>query len=153
MLRRLLVPCLGALLVACGDGLGPTTDLDLLRISVRITPDTIVAGAPADVAVTLTNPTVRALEVSMCPIYFWVEDPARGAVVGGSRSLACILLSPLVYQPLRFAPLESKTITLRWNGTETQGVSPGQYLVYGWVNVPDRASPPADLVVLAAPAN
>lgn len=148
-IRRLarLLPVIA--LAACEATSAPTTDLDALLLSVSVSPATVIAGASANIKLTVANPTLRTVEFQTCPIYFWVEDAQTGAMVGGSRSLGCLAVA-LVYDPVRLGPFESRTFTWRWTGVETQDVPPGRYRLYGWLGWEQRASTPVAVAVVAA---
>lgn len=148
MHRLCLAGFLALAMTSCGDSIIGTYahDPGAIQVSVRIQPGSIVAGSPASVLLTLKNMSPRYVEISSCPIYFWVEG-SGGQVVGGSRSIGCFGGS-FVYQPLRFGPFEAKTFTFHWQ--ETQSVPPGVYNVFGWVGFEQRASPPAQVTVLPA---
>jgi hypothetical protein len=124
----------------------PVSDLNAIAVSVSVAPNTIVAGAKANVLVSLRNTSARPVEISACPIYFWVQGKS-GQIVGGSNGVYCIA-GMLVYQPLRFDPFERKQFTFEWG--ETQNVAPGLYDVFGWVNLPERASTPVRITVVPA---
>ena len=139
---------------ACRDANAPANDVDAVQVSVRVDPQIVVAGSAATVFVTLRNPLPRAVEVSSCATYFWIQN-GRGDVVAGSRAIFCALVarSSLVYIPLRLKPFEARTLEYTWPGTETQAVPLGQYFAYGWFNDAEHISTPAQLsvVVTAAP--
>jgi hypothetical protein len=145
-MTRLGWTSLALALVACHESTGPRNDLDALRIGVRVVPNRIVAGTPATINITLTNPLSRPLTVSSCPIYFWVQN-AFGQVVGGDRSGICVAFA-LVYLPLTLQPSETRTISFQWPATETLTVPPGMYRAYGWVNDAAHASAPALVTIL-----
>ena len=147
-MRRLCSIAFLALLVAsCHESpTPPVFDLDAIAISVSVVPDAIVAGAKANVVVSLRNTSARPVEISACPIYFWVQG-VGGEIVGGSNGIACYLAA-LVYQPLQFAPFERKQLAFEWG--ETQNVAPGLYDVFGWANRPEHASTPVRITVLPA---
>lgn len=149
MRRLCLTGFLALTLASCNDSsTAPVSDLDALQISVRAEPATIVAGTAANVVLTLKNPLNRPVVVSACPIYFRVVGDG-GQIVGGSNGGVC-LAAASIYAPLRFDPLETKTVTRQWLASETQGVPPGVYDLFGWVNDPARASPPACITVVPA---
>ena len=133
-MRRSYLICLLALLPSCKEPpAGPAkTDLDAIRVSVRVQPTTVVAGTAATVIVTLKNTSAQPVAISSCPIYFWVQGQS-GQIVGGSNLIACVAAT-LVYIPLRFDPLETKTLTFTWSAAETQNVPAGAYDVFGWAN-------------------
>lgn len=138
------------LLSACRDSsAAPVRDLDAIRVSVRVQPGTVVVGQPTSVVLTLRNSVARPVEVSACPIYFWVQG-SGGEIVGGSNLMYCVTAT-LVYQPLRFRPLETKTLSFIWLPGETQTVPPGTYDVFGWVNEPEHHSAAARVTVQPAP--
>jgi hypothetical protein len=147
-MHRLCSIALLALLVASCDEspTAPGSDLDAVAIGVSVAPTTIVAGAKASVVVALRNTSAHPVEISACPIYFWVQG-SGGQIVGGSDGVFCFEGS-LVYQPLRFGPFERKQITFEWN--ETQNVAPGLYDIFGWANLPEHASTPVPITVLPA---
>lgn len=147
-MRSLCSIALLALLVASCDEspTSPVSDLNAIAISVSVAPTTIVAGAKASVVVSLRNTSTRPVEISACPIYFWVQG-SGGQIVGGSNGVFCIA-GTIVYQPLILGPFERKQLTFEWS--ETQNVAPGLYDVFGWVNLPERASTPARITVLPA---
>lgn len=150
-MRRLCLTCVLMLaLVSCSESTGPIRDLDALQISVRAEPETIVAGSAVSVVLTLRNTLLRRVEVSACPIYFWVAG-GNGQIVGGSNGILCFAFAgTFVYQPLLFAPFETKTMTFQWLASETQSVPAGVYDVFGWVNDSAHVSPPARITVLPA---
>jgi len=149
MRRLYLTALLAALLSACKDSTAPLRDLDAIRVSVRVEPASVVVGQPTSVVLTLRNSTAYPVEISACPIYFWVEG-SDGEIVGGSNLLYCVARG-LVYQPLRFSPLESKTLSFVWLPGETQTVPAGTYDVFGWVNEPEHHSAAARVTVQPAP--
>ena len=140
-----LVPALA--LAACQESAAPITDLDALQLSVSVSPATVTAGTPADIRLTIANPTMRTIEFQACPIYYWVDDSETGALVAGSRSIGCIAASS-VYNPIFLEPFESKVFTWRW--TETEGVPAGRYRAYGWIDWEPRVSAPVAVEVVAA---
>jgi hypothetical protein len=144
-----LTALLAALLSACKDSTAPLRDLDAIRVSVRVDPASVVVGQTTSVVLTLRNSTAYPVEISACPIYFWVEG-SGGEIVGGSNLLFCVK-GTLVYQPLHFRPLESKTLTFIWLPGETQTIPAGTYDVFGWVNEPDHHSAAAQVTVQPAP--
>ena len=93
----------------------------------------------------MKNTASRPVEISACPIYFWVQG-AEGQIVGGSNLLYC-LAGTLVYQPLVLKPFETKTLTFSWLAGETVVIPPGPYDVFGWVNDPAHRSAPARITV------
>src|SRR2546422_4795100 len=113
-MRRLLLPGFVVLLVAsCQSSTGvPIQDLDAIRVAVRVEPATVANGTTASVVLTLKNTASRPVEISACPIYFWVQS-ANGQIVGGSNLLYCIA-GAFVYQPLVLKPFETKTMTFSW---------------------------------------
>lgn len=135
-------------LASCTDTTAPLNDLSAIAVAVRVEPQTIVAGQPASITLTLTNTRPWPVVISQCPIYFAVKNES-GTVVGGSESIACLLTS-LVYQPLEFGRRESKTLAFQWLGSQTQDVPAGVYRVFGWANNPEHASPAAQITVLSA---
>lgn len=142
-----LTALLAVLLSACKDSTAaPVRDLDAIRVSVRVQPGTVVVGQPTSVVLTLRNSTPYPVEISACPIYFWVQG-SGGEIVGGSNLLYCVR-GTFVYQPLHFRPLESKTLTFIWLPGETQTVPAGTYDVFGWVNEPTHHSAAARVTVL-----
>jgi len=146
MRRFCLAALLAVLFSACKDTTAaPVHDLDAIRVSVRVDPGTVVVGQPTSVVLTLKNSVARPVEISACPIYFWVQG-SGGEIVGGSNLLYCVA-GTFVYQPLRFSPLESKTLTFIWLPGETQTVPPGAYDVFGWVNDADHHSAAARVTV------
>lgn len=145
-MRRLgLIGFLVLLLPACKPSTAPKNDLDAIQVSVRVEPNVVVSGTTATITLTLKNTALHSVEVSQCPIYFWVQG-ASGQIVGGSNLMYCIA-GTLVYQPLRFAPLETKTLTFAWLAGEAQEVPPGNYDVFGWVNEPAHRSAAARITV------
>lgn len=151
-MRRLAwTAVLAITVVSCSESsTSPVSDLDAIDVKVKAQPSTIVAGAPTNVILTLSNTSARAVEVSACPIYFWVEMrtalPEPGPIVGGSKSMGCVAAF-LIYQPLVFKPFETKTMTFEWRET---AVPAGTYFVVGWVNDPAHDSPAAAVRVLPA---
>lgn len=149
MHRFCLTAGLAIALVSCRESTEPGTviyDLNAIQVGVRVAPGTIAAGASANVSVTLKNTVAHPVEISSCPIYFWVQG-SGGRIVGGSNAIAC-LAGTFVYMPLKFRPFETKTIQFEWQ--ETQNVAAGVYDVFGWVNDPQRASSPARITVISA---
>ncbi len=146
MRQLYLTALLAALLSACKDSTAPLRDLDAIRVSVRVEPASVLVGQPTSVVLTLRNSTPYPVEISACPIYFWVEG-SGGEIVGGSNLMFC-LAGTFVYQPLRFSPLESKTLSFVWLPGETQSVPAGTYDVFGWVNEPTHHSAAARVTVL-----
>lgn len=146
-MRRLSLPGCIVLLVCCHGSTGPAPsyDLDAIHVAVRVEPTTVVAGTTANVVLTLKNTVARPVEISACPIYFWVQG-ANGQVVGGSNLMYC-LAGTLVYQPLFLKPLETRSITFSWLAGETLDIPAGAYDVYGWVNDPAHRSAPARITV------
>ncbi len=149
-MRRLFLPGFVVLLVSCHSSTGPApiNDLDAIHVALRVEPTTVVAGTTANVVLTLKNTAVRPVEISACPIYFWVQG-ADGQIVGGSNLLYCVT-GELVYQPLVLKPFETKTMTFSWLAGETVVIPPGQYDVFGWVNDPAHRSAPARITVQSA---
>jgi hypothetical protein len=147
-MRQLYLTVVWAVLLsACKDSTGAAIhDLDAIRVSVRVKPGTVVIGQPTNVVLTLRNSVAHPVEISACPIYFWVEG-SSGEIVGGSNLMYCIAAT-LVYQPMRFRPLETKTLTFVWLPGETQTVPAGTYDVFGWVNEPTHHSTAAQVTVL-----
>jgi hypothetical protein len=146
-MRRFSLPAVLALTIAsCNESTAPATDLETIQVSVRADPATIVAGNAARIVVTLKNPAARSVEISDCPIYYWVQGKG-GQIVGGSNAIYCAAAT-LVYMPLRFAPFETKTLTFSWSAADTQNVPPGTYDLFGWVNDPAHVSAPARITVL-----
>ncbi|HJS42280.1 MAG TPA: hypothetical protein VJ755_02300 [Gemmatimonadales bacterium] len=146
MRRLYLTASLAVLLSACKDSTAaPVRDLDAISVSVRVEPATVVVGQPTNVVLTLRNRAAHPVEISACPIYFWVQG-SGGEIVGGSNLLYCIA-GTFVYQPLRFSPFESKTLTFIWLPGESQTVPAGTYDVFGWVNEPSHRSAPAQVTV------
>jgi len=149
-MRPLYLPVVSLLAASCHDSTspGPISDLDAIQVSTRVDPATVVAGATANVVLTVGNTAARPVEISACPIYFWVQG-ADGQIVGGSKLLYC-LAGTLVYLPLRLNPFETKTLSFTWFVGETQPVPPGQYDVFGWVNDPAHRSAPVPITVQTA---
>lgn len=147
MRRLCLIGFVMLLAAACHDSTtpAPVNDLDAIQRVVRVEPGTIVAGTSASVVLTLTNSRAHPVEISGCPIYFWVQGKGN-QIVGGSNGMYCFAAS-LVYIPLRFDPFETKTLMFTWSGAETQNVPAGAYDVFGWVNDPAHASAPARITV------
>ncbi len=147
-MRSLCSPAILVLLAAsCHE---PTTaafdrDLDAIAISVNVQPSSVIAGNAANVILTLTNTSMRSIEVSGCPIYFWVQNMS-GDVVGGAKTGACVAM----YIGLRFAPRETKTLTQTWFAQDTQNIPAGAYRVFGWVNDPAHHSLPKSVTVQSA---
>lgn len=136
-------------LVSCRESTEPGSviyDLDAIQVGVRVAPGTITAGASASVTVTLKNTLAFPVEISSCPIYFWVQG-SGGQIVGGSNAIGC-LAGTFVYMPLKFRPFETKTMQFEWQ--ETQNVAAGVYDVFAWVNDPQRASSPARITVISS---
>jgi len=146
-MRRLFLPGFVVLLVSCHGSTGPApiNDLDAIHVAVRVEPPTVVAGTTANVVLTLKNTAVRPVEISSCPIYFWVQG-ANGQIVGGSNLLYCVT-DAFVYQPLVLKPFETKIMTFSWLAGETVVIPPGPYDVFGWVNDPAHRSAPARITV------
>lgn len=145
-MRLLYLVGLLTVLASCNEPTGaPIYDLDAIRVSVSVQPTTVVVGSAASIVLTLKNTSTSPVEVSACPIYFWVQG-SGGEIVGGSNGIACFLAT-FVYQPLRFDPLETKTLTLTWSAIETQNVPAGLYDVYGWVNDPSHRSAAAHITI------
>ena len=141
-----LTASLAVLLSACKDSTAaPVRDLDAISVSVRVEPATVVVGQPTNVVLTLRNRVAHPVEISACPIYFWVQG-SGGEIVGGSNLMYCVA-GTFVYQPLGFSPFESKTLTFIWLPEGTQTVPAGTYDVFGWVNEPAHRSAPAQVTV------
>lgn len=134
-------------LAACQESAAPITDLDALLLSLSVSPATVTAGTPADINLTIANPTLQTIEFQSCPMYYWVDDSETEALVAGSRSIGCFAGSS-VYDPIFLEPFESKTFTWRW--TETEGVPAGRYRAYGWIDWEPRVSRPVAVEVVAA---
>jgi hypothetical protein len=152
-MRRLALSAFVVLLVASCHGatdVAPIHDLNAIRIAVRVEPSTVMPGATASVVLTLQNSVRRPVEISACPIYFWVQD-ADGQVVGGSNLMYCVA-GTLLYQPLILKPLETKTLAFSWVVGETVDIPAGPYDVLGWVNDPAHRSAPARTTVLCCAA-
>jgi hypothetical protein len=149
-MRRRYLPVVALLAASCHDSTspGPISDLNAIQVSTRVEPATVVAGATANVVLTLRNTAARPVEISACPIYFWVQG-ADEQIVGGSKLLYCID-GTFVYLPLRLKPLETKTLPFTWLVGETQVVPPGRYDVFGWVNDPAHRSAPVPITVQTA---
>ena len=150
-MRRFYALCLlSALLPACKEPTkaSDTPNLDAIHVSVRVQPTTVVLGSEASVVLTLKNTTIQPVEISACPIYFWVQN-GSGQIVGGSDLVYCIA-GALIYLPLRFEALETKTLTFTWIPGETQTVPAGAYDVFGWVNIPAHRSAAARVTVQSA---
>lgn len=147
-MRRLCsIAFLLLLVAACHESpTAPVSDLNAIAVSVSVAPNIIVAGAKANVVVSLRNTSAHPVVISACPIYFWVQGKG-GQIVGGSNGVYCFA-GTFVYQPLRFGPFERKQLAFEWG--ETQNVAPGLYDVFGWVNIPERASTPVGITVLPA---
>ncbi len=146
MIRPLLTGFGVLLLASCHSSTGvPVQDLDAIHVAVHVEPATVVNGATASVVLTLKNTASRPVEISACPIYFWVQG-VEGQIVGGSNLLYC-LARTLVYQPLVLKPFETKTLTFNWLAGETVVIPPGPYDVFGWVNDPAHRSAPARITV------
>lgn len=135
--------------VACQEPAAPVMDLNAIRVDVAVVPGMVILGTDAQIAVTLTNTSRRTVEVSPCPVYFWIQDSA-GNVVKGSRDVGCFLAVGLVYVPLRLKPAESKTFTFDWPSAETQTLALGYYSAFGWLADLDHVSEPATVRVIAA---
>lgn len=150
MSRLCLIGCAVLLVLSChsSTGLAPIHDLDAIHVAVRVEPATVVSGTIANVVLTLKNTLARPVEISSCPIYFWVQG-ADGQVVGGSKLLYCVDAG-LWYSPLLLKPLETKTIAYTWLAGETQDIPPGGYDVFGWVNDPLHRTAPAQITVQSA---
>jgi len=147
-MRRLCPPVILALLaVSCHEPTNTVFDqnLNAIAISVNVQPSKVIAGNAANIVLTLTNTSMRSIEVSGCPIYFWVQDMS-GNVVGGAKTGGCFAF----YNPLRFAPRETRTLTQTWFAQDTQNVPPGTYRVFGWVNTDAHHSLPRSVTVQAA---
>lgn len=145
--------CLTAVLlsaVACTESTSYTTDVDAVRVDVRVVPNLVVLGTDARISVTMTNLSLQPVMVTSCPVYYWVQD-ANGQIVGGSQAIYCALLAVgLIYAPLVLRPLEVKTIDFTWPASETQSLPLGDYEVYGWVGLPEHRSTPASVRLIAA---
>ena len=143
-----------ALAASCADSTSPVNDVDAVQVSVRVDPQVVVVGNAARILVTLKNPLPRAVEISSCNTYFWIQND-QGAVIAGSRTIFCVLVArnSLVYIPLRLTPFESRTLEYIWSGAETQAVPLGQYSAYGWFNDATHTSQAAEIsvVVTATP--
>ncbi len=149
MIRQLVTGLVVLLVASCHNSTGvPIQDLDAIRVTVRVEPATVANGTTASVVLTLNNTASRPVEISACPIYFWVQG-ADGQVVGGSNLLYC-LTGAFVYQLLVLKPFETKTMTFSWLAGETVVIPAGQYDVFGWVNDPAHRSAPVRITVQAA---
>ncbi|PYP16075.1 MAG: hypothetical protein DMD54_10860 [Gemmatimonadetes bacterium] len=144
-MRRLSWIGVTLVIAACQEATSPRTGLDALRISVRAVPDTVVAGSPADILLTLTNTTGHAVDIYSCPAYFWVQG-SKGDLVSGSRTGSCVAIG---LPPLHFEPGESRLLRYTWFGAYTEAMLPGTYALYGWINEDTHASPPARVTVQA----
>jgi hypothetical protein len=149
-MRLALVALLLAVL-SCQEPAAPVRDLDALRVDVAVVPEMVILGTDAQIVVTLKNMSRRTVEVTSCPVYFWVQDDA-GNVVKGSRDIGCFLTASVLYVPVRLRPFESTTFTFDWPSAETQTLALGYYRAYGWVADQDHVSAPASLRVIAATA-
>jgi hypothetical protein len=149
MNRQWLTGLVVLLIASCHSSTGvPIQDLDAIRVAVRVDPTTVANGTTASVVLTLTNTVSRPVEISGCPIYFWVQG-AKGQIVGGSDLLYCIARG-FAYQPLVLKPFETKTMAFSWLAGETVVIPPGPYDVFGWVNDPAHRSAPARITVQSA---
>src|SRR6266513_2338902 len=147
MSRQLLTGFVVLLVASCHNSTGvPIQDLDAIRVAVRVDPATVANGTTASVVLTVKNTAARPVEISACPIYFWVQG-ADEQIVGGSNILYCVG-GTLVYQPLVLKPFETKTMTFSWLAGETVVIPPGQYDVFGWVNDPAHRSAAARITVI-----
>jgi len=144
-MRRLSWIGFTLVLAACQEATSPRTGLDALRMSVRAVPDTVIAGNPADILLTLTNTTRQGVDVYTCPAYFWVQG-SKGEVVSGSRTQMCVAA---LLPPLHFEPGESRLLRFTWFGAHTEAVLPGTYALYGWIGEDTHASLPARVTVQA----
>src|SRR5206468_11639578 len=109
MSRPLLNGFVVLLLASCHSSTGvPVQDLDAIHVAVRVEPATVVAGTTANVVLTLKNTVARPVEISACPIYFWVQG-ASGQIVGGSNLMYCFA-GTFVYQPLLLKPFQAKSM-------------------------------------------
>lgn len=147
---RLALAGLLLAVLSCQEPSAPVTDLDAIRVDVRVVPEMVILGTDAQIVVTLKNTSARTVEVTSCPVYFWVQDTA-GNIVKGSRDVGCYLLG-LVYNPLRLKPFESRSFAFDWPSAETQTLALGYYRAYGWLADADHVSAPATIRVIAAAA-
>src|SRR6267142_3322483 len=129
---RLALIGLGLAVLSCQEPAAPVTDLDAIRVDVAVVPGMVILGTEAQIVVTLKNTSRRTVEVSPCPLYFWIQDGA-GNVVKGSRDVGCFLAVDLLYVPVRLKPFESTTFTFDWPSAETQTLALGYYRAYGWL--------------------
>jgi hypothetical protein len=134
--------------LACQEPAAPVMDLDAIRVDVAVVPGMVILGTDAQIVVTLKNTSRRTVELTSCPVYFWIQDSA-GNVVKGSRDVGCFLAVSL-YAPLQLKPFESKTFTFDWPSAETQTLALGYYSAYGWLADLDHVSAPATVRVIAA---
>jgi len=151
MLRFRLSLVLLLALAACTD----VTGLDRLVITVVVTPDRIVPGDTAVIAVRLTNPTPNPIEIpTRCSRRYQIAN-AQGEVVVGNEGLICALDFP---PPTVLGPFESIDGQATWTGYRqrrnggtwvTEPVGAGVYRVYGTVE--GRRSRP-DTIEVEAPA-
>lgn len=148
-MRRFGLLACTIVLASCTDTTAPVEDLTAIQVAVRVAPEAIVVGQLATITVTLTNTKPWRVSIAECPIYFTVKD-AAGTVVGGSDGVGCFGFTreELVYRPLLFRGLETKTFTFDWLVPEN--VAPGDYDLFGWANVPEHASPAVSITVLPA---
>jgi hypothetical protein len=146
--RSIVFACSALAFGACKETSAPVTGLDALRLTLAVSPTRVTAGAPVDIALTILNRTPRSVSFGSCPIHFVVRDPVTGGLVGGSTGMFCLAYSTSIYAPITLGPLESRTLSWRW--ADTQGVPAGRYAVHGWVNTPERESPPVTIEVVAA---
>jgi hypothetical protein len=130
MLRFRLSLVLLLAVAACTD----ITGLDRLVITVVVTPDRIVPGDTAVIAVRITNPTAMPIEIpDRCRHPYQIAN-AQGEIVVGNEPLVCTLsLRP----PIVLGPFESIDRRTTWNGYRRsvdglpEPVSAGFYRVYG----------------------
>jgi len=148
MRRFGLIVCVLAL-TSCTETTAPVDDLSAIQVRVRAAPEDILVQELTTITVTLTNTKPWRVQISECPIYFSVKDPA-GTVVGGSDVVGCFGFTreQLVYAPLEFGGLETKTFVFDW--FVPQSVPAGEYNLFGWANTPDHASPAVPITVSAA---
>jgi hypothetical protein len=135
MLRFRLSLVLLLALAACAD----VTGLDRLVITVVVTPDRIVPGDTAVIAVRITNPTPSAIEIpTRCSRPYQIAN-AQGETVVGNEGLICALDFPA---PTVLGPFESIDRRITWNGYRerftgvtwvTEPLAAGLYRVYGTV--------------------
>jgi hypothetical protein len=125
---------------------------DALTVAITSDRSTISAEDSAQLRVTLTNRSSRAVEVNLpCPHYFVVSDPS-GREAGPPRLLCALILLP----PTRLASGESLTLADTWAADSGDGssgrtvrVAPGTYQLRGVLFGQHRAvtSPPITVVV------